>query len=550
MVMNQTRKIMILTSKTRLTKVICSFLLALFLTPAVTFAQPAVSLSISPTLFEISASPAQSWSSNLRVINSNPFEIRVFTDVVNFVPQGESGQGTFVPVFAEESEGQSMAEWISLAATEYVVPAEQSAQIPFTIEVPEDAAPGGHFAAILIGTKAQRSTTGEPNVETSQVVSSLLFLRVAGDIVEDGSIREFSSERAVYEAPEVTFDLRFENKGNVHLQPQGDIKIVNMWGQERGVIPVNRQSLFGNVLPESIRKYRFTWSGEWSLADIGRYTAIATLAYGADERQFVTGQANFWVIPWKVLGGIAFVLLGFILLFTWAIKLYVRKMLSLAGVSPELQTIKTRRSTKKRLSMMAPLEAGLLDLRDRLQSQSTSRQKCRETLAFIRSYRLFFLTVFALIVFLILFVLYVQSASVAERGYEVRVDGAAGQIQFTAEDVRYDELVETREADGVVIGDVKQFPDLRLVNRSGVTGLAGELKFELEVNGYPVTEVENESGTSEPNTVIVYDPRYAEEALELSKFIGETLLSSYAESENPEYPITIYIGLDQNDTIE
>jgi len=433
---------------------------------------------------------------------------------------------------------------------EYVVPAEQSVQIPFTINVPEDAAPGGHFAAVLIGTKSPKNASGKPNVETSQVVSSLMFLRVAGDIIESGSIREFVAEQSIYESPEVTFEMRFENKGNVHLQPQGDIKILNMWGQERGIIPVNRQSLFGNVLPESVRKYRFTWSGEWSLADIGRYTAIATLAYGEDERQFVTEETSFWVVPWKVLGTVGIILLSFILLFIWAIKLYVRKMLSMAGVTPELHAAKSRPVVSKHVSVIAPIEAGILDLRSRLKNTHSTGESARELFSFVKSYKLFFFTLIALVLFIILLISYVKTASVSERSYDVLVDGASGQIQFSAEDVRYNELVNTEQSDGQEIGSIKEFPAVQLVNRSGVNGLAGELKFELEVNGYPVSAVSNESGTAEDKTVIVYSPEYAEEALELSKFIGETLLSSYTDESTSKYPITIYIGLDQQDEVE
>ena len=56
-------------------------------------------LSVSPTLFEMTANPEQTWSSNVRVINANPFPITVFTEVVNFAPAGDAGQGTLIPVF-------------------------------------------------------------------------------------------------------------------------------------------------------------------------------------------------------------------------------------------------------------------------------------------------------------------------------------------------------------------------------------------------------------------------------------------------------------------
>ncbi len=514
-----------------------------------THAQSSLSLSVSPTLIEVSASPEQAWSSSVRVINSNPFEIQVFADVVNFSPQGEGGQGKFIPVFSQESQGQTIAEWITLSDELIVIPPEQTVQIPFTVNVPQDAAPGGHFAAILIGTRSEKNEEGQSKVETSQVVSSLLFLRVAGDIIEDGSIREFVTERTIYESPEVQFDLRFENKGNVHLQPQGEIKILNMWGQERGIIPVNQRSLFGNVLPDSIRKYTFRWAGEWSFADVGRYSAIATLGYGEEEKQFATNTTYFWVIPWKVLGSIALIMFGFVWLFTWAVKLYVRKMLLLAGVSPELQSVKPAHAKiRRRISVVAPLEAGMLDLRNRFHHTHSLSGKVLEMFGFIKSYKWFFVVVGAFVLLVFLLVLYVGSASVSERAYQVTIDGLDGEVQMNSDDMRYNELIESEVGETIV--DIKEFPAIEIINRSGISGLAGELKFDLEVNGYPVARVENEFGTADEKTVIVYDPEYAQEALELSKFIGETLLSSYVDEVESVYPITIYVGSDQKSDVE
>ena len=83
-------------------------------------------------------------------------------------------------------------------------------------------------------------------------------------------------------------------------------------------IPINAQTHFGNVLPNSIRKFEFTWKGEQSLSDIGRYKAVVTLGYGIEGRKFQSSATYFWVIPVKsvlmVLGGALFIVL-FVLCF-------------------------------------------------------------------------------------------------------------------------------------------------------------------------------------------------------------------------------------------
>ena len=154
-----------------------------------------------------------------------------------------------------------------------------------------------------------------------------LLVEVRGDVREQGMIREFSTEKSVYQELSAKFALRFENKGNVHLQPQGDIVIFNMWGRERGKIPINQETQFGNVLPGQTRKFAFEWKGEENLFESGRYLARATLSYGRAERQNITRETAFWVIPVKPLliffGGVA-ALLAFIVALA---RLYIRRIL-------------------------------------------------------------------------------------------------------------------------------------------------------------------------------------------------------------------------------
>jgi hypothetical protein len=518
----------------------------LFPTPG--HAQEALSLSISPTLFEMSASPGQEWSSTLKIINTNPYELIISSNVVNFAPEGEGGQGKFIPIFTQETEGQTFAEWVDISNSAVIIPPEQTVQLPFTIKVPVDAPPGGHFAAILVGTKSDAARDGETKVETSQVVSSLVFLRVAGDIIETGNIREFVTEKKVYESPEVKFNLRFENKGNVHLQPRGDIKIVNMWGHERGLVPVNKRSLFGNVLPESIRKYVFTWSGESSLADIGRYTAIATLAYGETDIQFTSSETHFWVIPWRALLVIVTTLGLFIWIFAWLLKLYVRRMLLMAGVSPELHSLKkTNKKVYKRVSVVAPIGAGILDLRSRLNQVSDINGRVKTLLQYFVQYKLFFFGLVLVSIFIYLVILFILSASTKERAFDVTIEGLGANVELNSEQLKYSELAQEREIKNAVTQT--DFPKIKIVNRSAVSGLAARLQYDLEVNGYRVDGLDNEFQSDEKKTVIVFAPEFADEALELSNFVGEALLSSYNEATGSEFPITIYVGSDLAQTI-
>lgn len=517
-------------------------------------AQASLTLSVSPTIFDMSASPSQEWPSTIRVINSNPYEIKVYANVVNFAPQGEGGQGKFLPVISEQAQGDTVAEWIHINEEELVIPAEKTVEIPFTIKVPDNASPGGHFAAILVGTKQPKNANEVTQVQTSQVVTTLVFLRVAGDINESGSIRSFRTTKGILESPEATFELRFENKGNVHILPQGEIKILNMWGEERGIIPINRDTLFGNVLPNSVRKYDFTWKGEWSLADIGRYTAIATIGYGEQQRQFADSETAFWVIPWKILGMVILVLVAFGYFFTWAIKMYVRRMLSMAGVptsAAERKILEKKPVTisgTKRMSLVAPIEAGMLDLRGRLGDSTSHWERIKTLTQFVGNYRVFFIVVLGALLFLTIVFLYVKSALVKERAYEVTIEGQSSDVKISSEDLTYKKLEADSDNKKSVINP--DLPKITIVNRSGVSGLAANARLMLEAEGYEVLEISNDFGVQEDKTVIVYPPSLAEKALVLSKLLSDALLSSYSGDSKTETEITIYAGKDIEDVVQ
>jgi len=515
---------------------IFTLLLFVWVVPMSAVAQGTLSLSVSPTLFEMTASPSQEWSSGVRVINANSFPMTVYVEPVNFEAAGESGQGNIVPILETETEGNTLAEWISIDQFEVTIPAEQTVNIPFKITVPEDAPPGGHFAAITAGTKPSATTAGESQVQTAQVVTSLVFLRVSGDVVESAQIRDFTTGAYINEAPEVDFTLRFQNKGNVHLRPQGQIQIMNMWGKERGVIPINKQSQFGNVLPDTIRTFTFSWVGDWSFADIGRYKAIVTLTYGADDRQFNDAEIAFWVLPWKTLLVVLSIVIGFILLVIWLIKIYIRRMLQMAGVTPELQNRPYKGGYSTKVHFAAPVGEALLDLRTQLQTSDESW--LTKLLYIVRQYKLALLFAAALLVFIVLFVWYLYQANLDQRGYQVT-------------NKQTGEVIDTRDADEEEVTVTEQevvtvdFPSIALVNRSGVVSVLGSVSKRLQGEGYQVANEQFSEGVISDKTVIVYNPLLAEKILELQKVFPGALVSAYSPDTTQESEVTIYIGKDQ-----
>ncbi len=425
------------------------FAVFVFLLPSsVSRAQEAQIMSVTPPLFQLSVVPGGIWQSSIKVVNSNPYPLTVYAEVVNFEALGEFGQGRFTPLIGQEKDGSMLASWINIPVGPHVIPNEQSKEISFFVEVPKDASPGGHYAAVLITTQPPENSKERVAVRTSQAVTSLFFARVEGDIDERGTIREFTTANSFLQRPEAEFSLRFENQGNVHLQPKGNIIITNMWGTERGMIPINSQTHFGNVLPKSIRNFEFTWKSDYKVTDVGRYKAIVTLAYGEDGIKSASAITYFWVIPVKATLITLLILFTCIALIVWMIKAYIRRVLTLAGVDVDHMKKSTKpvaslthvsHATPKKITyrkVAAPIRSGVLDLRHRLDTAHESLDTVKTVIAFILQYKKFFISLLLLIAMFIGLVIYIDHATVEDTDYTIIINEGDSVKKLESDEIK------------------------------------------------------------------------------------------------------------------
>ena len=300
-------------------------LAAFLFAPALSRADDPLAITITPPFFELNVSPGDTWSSYIEVINSNKTDLAIYANPMGFAAADDEGHGTFIDPKSVAGDTDALVNWIVVPGGPYLVPPGQEEQIPFTINVPRAASPGGHYAAILLGTMPPKlSSSTESQVGVGSFISSLIFVRVNGNVNEAGSIQDFSTDKAIYETPDAKFSMEFRNDGDVHLRPVGQIEVYDMWGKEQGKIDVNTVGDLGYVLPSSSRKFAFTWNGAPGFFDVGQYRAVLSLSYGEDGKKSISREIVFWVIPvWPLLGILGGALLV-IFLVVIAIKKYVQ----------------------------------------------------------------------------------------------------------------------------------------------------------------------------------------------------------------------------------
>ncbi|RMD59898.1 hypothetical protein D6821_00095 [Candidatus Parcubacteria bacterium] len=301
--------------------------LILFAAPAGAEDLDKMTITISPPLVKNKLNPGESWASTLKVVNNNIKPITVYVEAVDF--RGEEGKVEFLPDVASSTDGQIspvwLSEWISLPREPIVIPPQQSKEVPYAIKVPANALPGGHYAAILIGTQPPKHQFEGSGLAISSKVTSLLLITVTGDTDESAVIREFSTTQSVYQEPKAKFKVKLENTGNVHILPQGEIRVINALGKEKGKLLINPDAQFGNVLPHSTRSWELTWQGDDSPLEMGRYQAALTIGFGDKAHQTLNHVLYFWVLNFRLIFGVLGVIVFIIILIIILIKLYIKR---------------------------------------------------------------------------------------------------------------------------------------------------------------------------------------------------------------------------------
>jgi len=263
------------------------------------------SLGIAPLTFEITANPGDIVENYLKVYNPSPdTSVQIEMVIEDIAPTGEAGHVIVEPA---ETETYSLARWIETEPKEFSLAPREEKFVKFTINIPENAEPGGHYGTVIAGAKlvAGPRATGAAILPR---VGSLVLLTVPGVMREELIVKEFIAPNYSEFGP-IPFTIRFENTGTVHIKPTGYITVTNWLGKKVADIEFPSH----NVLPRAVRKFETSLSKKWLFA--GRYTATLTGNYGLSNVSLTPTVITFWVFPWKFGLGIFLVLLGIIIFF-------------------------------------------------------------------------------------------------------------------------------------------------------------------------------------------------------------------------------------------
>ncbi len=264
---------------------------------------------LGPGRVELEIAPGESKTVELNVSNRYPISKR-FTVNIEDITGSRNAERAAV-LLGDEEGPYTLKDYISIPNPTFDLEPNLRAIVPVTISIPPDAEPGGRYGSVLVQTVTREANPADQvsPIPSSAVVSrigTLFFIRIAGDVEASGQLEDFTTinNKSWYETGPVDFQIVYENTGSVHLNPYGEVRINNMFGEEVGYVELEPWY----ALPQSLRFREISWDREYLY---GRYTATLTLNRGYDD---VLDEATvtFWIIPWKLilpaLGGVFIIL--------------------------------------------------------------------------------------------------------------------------------------------------------------------------------------------------------------------------------------------------
>jgi hypothetical protein len=270
---------------------------------------------LGPGKTELFMDPGDSQGRELVVTNRTGRDVLFKIEVEDFVGSRDPSRTTIL--LGDERGPYSLRDYLNIERGEFTLKHGERARVAVTVRVPFDAEPGGRYGTVLLsaqpppGSLETEAGAARGGAKIITRLGTLFFVRVSGDIAEDGSLKAFRTlGKKFFSSGPIPFEVLYENNGSVHLNPYGIIEITNILGRKVGEIEVDPWF----AMPDSLRFREIKWNKTFLF---GRYQAQAKINRGYGDIIDEAG-AIFWVIPWRILLAI-FATLFLIVLFVKSI---------------------------------------------------------------------------------------------------------------------------------------------------------------------------------------------------------------------------------------
>lgn len=207
------------------------------------------SVLISPVSKHYTVKAGSETIDKLTVINDGQSAF----DFVAYTRPYSVNDESYVPDFVADAQNSDAYRWVQFDKSSYHAEPGQTVEVNYTIRVPANATPGGHYGVLFAETAAVGDVSGGSGVMRKKRVGAILYVTVEGDLTLRGSAKDFSVPFFQFKPP-LTSDYRVVNTGNTDFSVTSYLKVSDVFGRKKYEVQKDHA-----VLPNTTRKITMSW---------------------------------------------------------------------------------------------------------------------------------------------------------------------------------------------------------------------------------------------------------------------------------------------------
>lgn len=209
-------------------------------------------------------------------------------------PYSVTGEN-YDPDFSTTHTNTDIQDWVKFAQNTYHLKAGQSIKVDYTVTVPQNATPGGHYAVLFVETEPTAgASAGGTSVIRKKRVGALVYATVNGSFQNGGKLT--SMRTPVFQfVPPIKSDLTIQNSGTTDFQATTSLTVSDIFGN----VKYSQQKPY-QLLPQTIRAIHLTWD---KAPSYGLYKVVTSASF-LDENKTTTTyviMAPVWLYLFLVL---------------------------------------------------------------------------------------------------------------------------------------------------------------------------------------------------------------------------------------------------------
>lgn len=208
------------------------------------------SIALSPTKKDYKFDAGSSHTDSLTVINDGTvaYSLKVYVS-----PYSVSGED-YKPDFFTTRKNTDIESWVKLGQKSFRLEPGKSVTVPYTVVVPADATPGGHYGVIFAETQPADGKRDASSVERKKRVGALLYATVNGAYSMGGTFKEIRTPGLQFTSP-LKSELNVENTGSSDFDVETVFAVSDIFGSRKYTDDTKEYRL----LPKTERKIQLEW---------------------------------------------------------------------------------------------------------------------------------------------------------------------------------------------------------------------------------------------------------------------------------------------------